>query len=684
MTGTSAAKPANVRQRRYWRHSRTPNAPRRADIHNRKHGSMPQTRRSRSARIDLRAYGRRNRKFSTGDVRQRHRRRTVLDHEGRKGKIVTGEVAKIYMGSGADTRSAATRREPRAHDLRAHRRRSALPARLHDRRARDLDGADVRRRARSLHLPGVHHPRRRTHDRTRPRHPERADRPRRTSCSNCTPRASRRASRRSAPAARQRASSSSAARHRSANSANVELHEVIYTPARAKPTARSPRSHGRERATAREYVVNEVSRPPKSCCSPGSSRRVTEERHRTCRSSATTATTTPPTVAQLWRPEPHGNRHPADERESKLTVKVSVNFTVIPEGTETKGFGNDRPQPFEDTALLRLTPASESSSLVNLPCAMISLRSSARLRLRMLAREEGISMIIVIGVLLVTSLLLVAAFTSSQGEIHLTARTRTRRRPTTRRRRASTTTSTTSPRTATTSATAPPPPPPTPRSTRQARTTNTGRGPRSRNGETPIEQYAIQLLPAESAPSNDKKCDTEQPRRHDDRTERRRGGHVPNRVDRLRRQTRSARSSRRSRTSNFVSYVWYTKYETGDPSSTARHPNPKSTPSAARSTANGPKKRRTASRSTTTSSPANRSTVRCTPRTMPASAARPRSAATLTDRIEFGSRRRTADEGYSRRGLRLSVYARNSRARTFPSEVPSTRSRRRATKNSST
>ena len=59
-------------------------------------------------------------------------------------------------------------------------------------------------------------------------------------------------------------------------------------------------------------------------------------------------------------------------------------------------------------------------------------------------------MIVVLGVMFVTSLLMVAAFTAANGEIHLTTPTGPRRRPTTPPRRGSRTTSTISPRTATT------------------------------------------------------------------------------------------------------------------------------------------------------------------------------------------------------------------------------------------
>ncbi|MGO9319302.1 MAG: PilW family protein [Solirubrobacteraceae bacterium] len=59
---------------------------------------------------------------------------------------------------------------------------------------------------------------------------------------------------------------------------------------------------------------------------------------------------------------------PLTEADAARVVKVAVSFTVTPEGTEASAFNHDRPAPFEDSAILRLTPASESSTVTNSPC----------------------------------------------------------------------------------------------------------------------------------------------------------------------------------------------------------------------------------------------------------------------------------------------------------------------------
>jgi hypothetical protein len=87
----------------------------------------------------------------------------------------------------------------------------------------------------------------------------------------------------------------------------------------------------------------------------------------------------------------------------------------------------------------------------------------------------------------------------------------------------------------------------------------------STSGESTNEQYAIQLLPAESAPAGDRKCD--------------RNNLVETMLEEKGPTTGTFRiestgySGGEERTlvatfrnANFVSYVWYTKFETGDPS----------------------------------------------------------------------------------------------------------------------
>lgn len=172
-------------------------------------------------------------------------------------------------------------------------------------------------------------------------------------------------------------------------------------------------------------------------------------------------------------------------------------------------------------------------------------------------------MIIVIGILLVTSMLLVAAFTSSQGEIRLTALDTNAKKAyyaaqagindylyhlTRDSNYLSYCTS---------------PVPANPALNQEGSTANRATIPGSTE-EKPPEQYAIQLLPAASAPEGNKKCD------------------VNNLSSTMIEQTGAAAGTFRIesigyaggekraivatfKNVNFVSYVWFTKYETFDP-----------------------------------------------------------------------------------------------------------------------
>jgi len=55
--------------------------------------------------------------------------------------------------------------------------------------------------------------------------------------------------------------------------------------------------------------------------------------------------------------------------EARYVAKVTVTFTVAPPGRLPGGAYDDRPAPFEDSAILRLAPPSESANTPNLPCA---------------------------------------------------------------------------------------------------------------------------------------------------------------------------------------------------------------------------------------------------------------------------------------------------------------------------
>ncbi|MGA7704059.1 MAG: hypothetical protein WB998_04095 [Solirubrobacteraceae bacterium] len=181
-----------------------------------------------------------------------------------------------------------------------------------------------------------------------------------------------------------------------------------------------------------------------------------------------------------------------------------------------------------------------------------------------LRRQEGITMIVAIGVMFVTSLLLVATFTAANGEIHLSS-TDTHQKKAYYAALAGIEnyenhltedgnylTYCTNPPVANTAL-------------NQAGETSHRTVIRDEEGKSLEEEYAIQLLPAESAPENDRKCDPNN--LVATMLEEKSPGAVGTfRIE----STGYSGGAERTivanfRNANFVSFVWYTKYETGDP-----------------------------------------------------------------------------------------------------------------------
>ena len=173
-------------------------------------------------------------------------------------------------------------------------------------------------------------------------------------------------------------------------------------------------------------------------------------------------------------------------------------------------------------------------------------------------------MLVAIGVMFVTSLLLVATFTAANGEIHLSS-TDTHQKKAYYAALAGIEnyenhltedgnylTYCTNPPVANTAL-------------NQAGETSHRTVIRDEEGKSLEEEYAIQLLPAESAPENDRKCDPSN--LVATMLEEKSPGAVGTfRIE----STGYSGGAERTivanfRNANFVSFVWYTKYETGDP-----------------------------------------------------------------------------------------------------------------------
>jgi prepilin-type N-terminal cleavage/methylation domain-containing protein len=67
-------------------------------------------------------------------------------------------------------------------------------------------------------------------------------------------------------------------------------------------------------------------------------------------------------------PAPLSNKEMEKTEEAESVAKITVSFTLAPEGKEGAFAKGDRPVPLEDSATLRLAPASEASSSPNSPC----------------------------------------------------------------------------------------------------------------------------------------------------------------------------------------------------------------------------------------------------------------------------------------------------------------------------
>jgi Tfp pilus assembly protein PilX len=183
-------------------------------------------------------------------------------------------------------------------------------------------------------------------------------------------------------------------------------------------------------------------------------------------------------------------------------------------------------------------------------------------------REDGITMIVALGVMLVTSTLLVAVFTATRGETHLTSTDTSQKKAyyaavagvedyeyhlTQDGNYLSYCTE----------------PPSTNSALNQyykESSTEPLKASELKTAEVPGtgESYAIQLLPAESAPTTDKKCDRN--KLVESMLEEKGAATGTFRIE----STGFYNGQQRSlvatfRNANFVSFVWYTKYETFDP-----------------------------------------------------------------------------------------------------------------------
>lgn len=157
----------------------------------------------------------------------------------------------------------------------------------------------------------------------------------------------------------------------------IKLHEVIYTPASGKKegTLTEKSWTSLSTSTPPAYKFNESETPTTRTLLTGVEKTENAKKeivpifryyryYREGESKAVLGELDPTSVVGL------GEKLP--ESEAPNIAKVSVSFTAVPEGKENKvntELGGGRPVALEDSAILRLSPSSESSP--NSPCAEV-------------------------------------------------------------------------------------------------------------------------------------------------------------------------------------------------------------------------------------------------------------------------------------------------------------------------
>ncbi len=156
---------------------------------------------------------------------------------------------------------------------------------------------------------------------------------------------------------------------------SVTLHEVVYTPASGSKEGTLVENSWKSTAAsvAPKYLFNEAS-------TPTTVRLLTGVRQTLDSSEKAipvfqyyryyNSTDHSPVYGEL-NPSPltAANVSKLSEEEAKTVAKVTIAFTLAPEGKEATSLGSGRPVAFEDSAILRLSPSSTSSEVTNFPCA---------------------------------------------------------------------------------------------------------------------------------------------------------------------------------------------------------------------------------------------------------------------------------------------------------------------------
>ncbi|HWX43694.1 MAG TPA: prepilin-type N-terminal cleavage/methylation domain-containing protein [Solirubrobacteraceae bacterium] len=151
----------------------------------------------------------------------------------------------------------------------------------------------------------------------------------------------------------------------------VRLHEITYTPASGKAQGTLTERSWPGSGTASKYIFNTAAMPTTRKLLTG----VTE----TVGTGESGKHESLP-IFRYYRYYKEGDTKAAfgvlnpnrttalEEKETEDIAKVTVSFTLAPEGHQYTTLGNDRPVALEDSAVFRLETSSEAAGTSNLPC----------------------------------------------------------------------------------------------------------------------------------------------------------------------------------------------------------------------------------------------------------------------------------------------------------------------------
>ncbi len=145
----------------------------------------------------------------------------------------------------------------------------------------------------------------------------------------------------------------------------VRLREIVYTPASGKTEGTLTEKSWPSTGTSPNYVFDEKAAPTERKLLTGVTQTASEPVFRYYRYYREGDT-----GAKLGQINPNPVAVPLEkELESEIISKVTVSFTLAPEGQESAFAKGDRAVALEDSAILRLAPSSEASSNPNYPCS---------------------------------------------------------------------------------------------------------------------------------------------------------------------------------------------------------------------------------------------------------------------------------------------------------------------------